>query len=69
MAEDAAHTPVLGITAATGAHRPDAAPLVATAMAGGVLADAMAGGAGWEKLAPLLGVRHVVESPSEERSS
>jgi len=57
MAADSAHTPVLGITAATGADPSDAAPLVATAMAGGVLAEAMAGGAGWETLAPLLGRR------------
>ena len=57
IAEDSAHTPVLGITAGTGADPSDAAPLVATAMAGGVLAEAMAGGAGWETLAPLLGRR------------
>ncbi|GLY94720.1 response regulator [Actinoplanes sp. NBRC 103695] len=57
IAEDSAHTPVLGITAGIGADPSDAAPLVATAMAGGVLAEAMAGGAGWETLAPLLGRR------------
>jgi CheY-like chemotaxis protein len=51
------HTPVLGLTAAAGADPSDALPLVATAMAGGVLAEAMAGGAGWEALAPLLGGR------------
>jgi len=49
------HTPVLGLTQAAGADPGDAAPLIATAMAGGVLAQAMAGGAGWETLAPLLG--------------
>ena len=39
-------TPVLGLSAATGAGRRsgDAAPLVATAMAGGVVAQAMVGG-------------------------
>ncbi|MFG1604295.1 response regulator [Actinoplanes sp. NPDC049265] len=57
IAEESAHTPVLGITAASGADPADAVPLVATAMAGGVLAEAMAGGAGWETLAPLLGRR------------
>ncbi|PRY19383.1 response regulator [Pseudosporangium ferrugineum] len=46
------HTPVLGLTQANGD-----ASLVATAMAGGVMAAAMTGGAGAEKLAPLLGVR------------
>jgi CheY-like chemotaxis protein len=53
------HTPVLGLSAATGAELApgDAAPLVATAMAGGVVAEAMAGGVGWESLAPLLGMR------------
>lgn len=51
------HTPVLGLTAAAGADPCDALPLVATAMAGGVLAEAMAGGVGWEALAPLLGGR------------
>jgi hypothetical protein len=51
------HTPVLGLTAAAGADPSDALPLVATAMAGGVLAEAMAHGAGWEALAPLLGGR------------
>jgi signal transduction histidine kinase/DNA-binding response OmpR family regulator len=40
------HTPVLGLTQGVGADVGDAAPLVATAMAGG---------AGWETLAPLLG--------------
>ena len=49
------HTPVLGLTQAAGADPSDAAPLVATALAGGVVAEAMAGGAGWETLAPLLG--------------
>ena len=49
------HTPVLGLTQAAGADPGDAAPLVATALAGGVFAEAMAGGAGWETLAPLLG--------------
>ena len=53
------HTPVLGLTATPGADPSDAVPLVATAMAGGVLAEAMAGGAGWETLAPLLGARQV----------
>jgi CheY-like chemotaxis protein/anti-sigma regulatory factor (Ser/Thr protein kinase) len=53
------HTPVLGLSTAAAADRPpgDAAPLVATAMAGGVVAAAMAGGAGWETLTPLLGNR------------
>jgi hypothetical protein len=46
---------VLGLTQAAGADPGDAAPLVATALAGGVFAEAMAGGAGWETLAPLLG--------------
>jgi len=49
------HTPVLGLTQTAGADPGDAAPLVATALAGGVVAEAMAGGAGWETLAPLLG--------------
>jgi signal transduction histidine kinase/CheY-like chemotaxis protein len=49
-------TPVLGLSAA--ALTPgDPAPLVATAMAGGVVAEAMSGGPGWESLAPLLGAR------------
>jgi CheY-like chemotaxis protein len=53
------HTPVLGLTATGGADREpgDAVPLVATAMAGGFMAEAMAGGSGWEALAPLLGTR------------
>jgi CheY-like chemotaxis protein len=53
------HTPVLGLTATGGPDREpgDAVPLVATAMAGGFVAEAMAGGAGWETLAPLLGTR------------
>jgi CheY-like chemotaxis protein/anti-sigma regulatory factor (Ser/Thr protein kinase) len=53
------HTPVLGLTATGGADRVpgDAVPLVATAMAGGFMAEAMAGGSGWEALAPLLGTR------------
>jgi signal transduction histidine kinase/DNA-binding response OmpR family regulator len=51
------HTPVLGLSAAALAERApgDNAPLIATAMAGGVVAEAMAGGAGWDSLAPLLG--------------
>ncbi|MCA2215230.1 response regulator [Jidongwangia harbinensis] len=48
------HTPVLGLTTTPGADPRDTAPLVATAMAGGVVAEAMAGGAGWASLAPLL---------------
>jgi hypothetical protein len=48
---------VLGLTAIAGADPSDTLPLVATAMAGGVLAEAMGGGAGWEALAPLLGAR------------
>ncbi|GAA3337736.1 hypothetical protein GCM10020358_15150 [Amorphoplanes nipponensis] len=50
------HTPVLGLTGVAGPERRagTAAPLVATALAGGVLATAMAGRAGWETLAPLL---------------
>ncbi|MEV6635585.1 response regulator [Actinoplanes sp. NPDC051470] len=63
MAEESAHTPVIGITAASGADPADAAPLVATAMAGGVLAEAMAGGTGWEALAPLLGRRSRGRTP------
>jgi CheY-like chemotaxis protein len=53
------HTPVLGLTAVGGADREpgDAVPLIATAMAGGFVAEAMAGGSGWETLAPLLGTR------------
>ncbi|GAA2671079.1 response regulator [Actinoplanes palleronii] len=53
------HTPVLGLSAAALSDREpgDTAPLIATAMAGGVVAEAMAGGAGWDSLAPLLG-RH-----------
>jgi signal transduction histidine kinase/CheY-like chemotaxis protein len=53
------HTPVLGLSAAALADRSpgDAGPLIATALAGGVVADAMAGGPGWENLAPLLGNR------------
>ncbi|WP_436527060.1 ATP-binding response regulator [Actinoplanes sp. HUAS TT8] len=51
------HTPVLGLSAAALSERApgDTAPLIATAMAGGVVAEAMAGGAGWDSLAPLLG--------------
>jgi signal transduction histidine kinase/DNA-binding response OmpR family regulator len=50
-------TPVLGLTATNGPDRPagDTGPLVATAMAGGFVAGAMTGGAGWQTLAPLLG--------------
>jgi signal transduction histidine kinase/CheY-like chemotaxis protein len=50
-------TPVLGLTATNGPDRSagDRGPLVATAMAGGFVAGAMTGGAGWETLAPLLG--------------
>jgi signal transduction histidine kinase/DNA-binding response OmpR family regulator len=50
-------TPVLGLTATNGSDRStgDTGPLVATAMAGGFVAGAMTGGAGWERLAPLLG--------------
>jgi signal transduction histidine kinase/CheY-like chemotaxis protein len=61
------HTPVLGLTASVGADRePGAAvPLIATAMAGGFVAEAMAGGSGWETLAPLLGKRH---SPRKDDS-
>ncbi|GIF10388.1 response regulator [Actinoplanes teichomyceticus] len=53
------HTPVLGLSAAALTEREpgDTAPLIATAMAGGVVAEAMAGGAGWDSLAPLL-ARH-----------
>jgi len=56
------HVPVIGISAAAGADPSDAAPLVATAIAGGVLAEAMAGGSGWETLAPLLG-KHRKDTP------
>jgi hypothetical protein len=57
---------VLGLSAAALAdHSPgDTGALVATAMAGGVAADAMAGRPGWENLAPLLGTRPV--SPAQE---
>jgi signal transduction histidine kinase/DNA-binding response OmpR family regulator len=50
-------TPVLGLTATGGPdrHPGDTGPLVATAMAGGFVAGAMTGGAGWETMAPLLG--------------
>jgi signal transduction histidine kinase/DNA-binding response OmpR family regulator len=58
------HTPVLGLTASAGADPGDAAPLVATAMAGGVLAEAMAGGSGWAALAPLLGGRRTARRPT-----
>ena len=64
------HTPVLGLTAKAGADPSDAAPLVATAIAGGVLAEAMAGGAGLKTLAPLLGTRSTsrsVPAPPPER--
>ncbi|BCY14439.1 response regulator [Actinoplanes sp. L3-i22] len=51
------HTPILGLSSAALAERApgDNAPLIATALAGGVVAEAMAGGAGWDSLAPLLG--------------
>ncbi|HET9517519.1 MAG TPA: response regulator, partial [Actinoplanes sp.] len=51
------HTPVLGLTSATGPGPTNGEyrPLVATAMVGGFVAGAMTGGAGWETLAPLLG--------------
>lgn len=60
------HTPVLGLSAAALAERApgDTAPLIATAMAGGVVAEAMAGGAGWDSLAPLLGHHPAVHHPS-----
>ena len=61
------HTPVLGLTATAGSDSSAAAPLVATAIAGGVLAEAMAGGAGWEMLAPLLGVRRS-RGPSDDHN-
>jgi signal transduction histidine kinase/DNA-binding response OmpR family regulator len=52
------HTPVLGLsTAGGGLPSGHTAPLVATAMAGGVVAAALAGGSGWATLAPLLGAR------------
>jgi len=55
-------TPVLGLSAA--ALTPgDPAPLVATAMAGGVVAEAMSGGPGWENLAPLLASRPPTSEP------
>jgi signal transduction histidine kinase/DNA-binding response OmpR family regulator len=56
-------TPVLGLSAAA-LDGGDPAPLVATAMAGGVVAEAMAGGAGWADLAPLLAAR--THPPSTE---
>jgi signal transduction histidine kinase/CheY-like chemotaxis protein len=50
-------TPVLGLTATGGTdlRAGDKGPLVATAMVGGFVAGAMTGGAGWERLGPLLG--------------
>ncbi|GAA4591763.1 signal transduction histidine kinase/CheY-like chemotaxis protein [Actinoplanes octamycinicus] len=59
------HTPVLGLSAAALAERApgDTAPLIATAMAGGVVAEAMAGGAGWDSLAPLLGHHPATHHP------
>ena len=58
------HTPVLGLSAAALADHAagESAPLVATAMAGGMVAEAMAGGAGWANLSPLMGGR-----PSEPK--
>ena len=58
------HTPVLGLSAAALAEHSagDTAPLVATAMAGGVVAEAMAGGAGWANLSPLLGGRPAAQA-------
>jgi signal transduction histidine kinase/CheY-like chemotaxis protein len=60
------HTPVLGLSAAALTERSpgDNGPLVATAMAGGVVGEAMAGGPGWENLAPLLANRPV--SPAQD---
>jgi signal transduction histidine kinase/CheY-like chemotaxis protein len=60
------HTPVLGLSAAALAERApgDNAPLIATAMAGGVVAEAMAGGAGWDSLAPLLGHHPASQHPA-----
>jgi CheY-like chemotaxis protein len=46
-------TPVLGLSTAALTDG-GATPLVATALAGGVVAEAMTGGPGWESLAPLL---------------
>jgi signal transduction histidine kinase/DNA-binding response OmpR family regulator len=62
------HTPVLGLNVAALADRSpgDTGPLVATALAGGVVADAMAGGPGWENLAPLLGVRPTSAQPLDK---
>ena len=59
-------TPVLGLTATGGADRRagDKGPLVATAMVGGFVAGAMTGGAGWERLGPLLGA--TPPRPAEE---
>jgi CheY-like chemotaxis protein len=53
------HTPVLGLSTGGGAGPAPGhtAPLVATAMAGGVVAAALAGDTGWATLAPLLGAR------------
>ncbi|GIE93572.1 ATP-binding response regulator [Paractinoplanes rishiriensis] len=59
-------TPVLGLSAAALADG-DPAPLVATAMAGGVVAEAMSGGPGWENLAPLLSTRPTAEAPPTEK--
>ncbi|GIF02861.1 response regulator [Actinoplanes siamensis] len=60
------HTPVLGLSAAALSERApgDTAPLIATAMAGGVVAEAMAGGAGWDSLAPLLGPHPAAQHPA-----
>jgi signal transduction histidine kinase/CheY-like chemotaxis protein len=60
------HTPVLGLSAAALSERApgDNAPLIATAMAGGVVAEAMAGGAGWDSLAPLLGHHPAAHHPA-----
>jgi signal transduction histidine kinase/CheY-like chemotaxis protein len=54
-------TPVLGLSAAA-LNPGDPAQLVATAMAGGVVAEAMSGGPGWENLAPLLASRPPTDS-------
>ncbi|MET0417433.1 MAG: response regulator, partial [Actinoplanes sp.] len=60
------HTPVLGLSTAALTDRGGVAmPLMATALAGSVVAEAMAGGPGWECLAPLLNAR-LTETPTHE---
>ncbi len=64
-------TPVLGLSAAALSDRTrrETAPLVATAIAGGVVAEAMNGGTGWESLAPLISTRPEPGADQAEPSS